>query len=153
MGTFFAKNGETNPIATESTMFVEEGVRRGAVLRVGGLRVGFMGTGYGDGGGLGKGCVAGGGGQAGKREALDSSLRSERHHPAPTPGCPPARARRRGWSRCPLTRSRCSASRGHYQLGAPLIDLFLDSLERHSVERESARSHSRVDSQNPGVWH
>ena len=59
-------------------MFVEEGIRRGAVLRVGGLRVVFMGTGYGEGGGVGKGCVwQGGGGQVGKREALDSSLRSE----------------------------------------------------------------------------
>ncbi len=59
-------------------MFVEEEIRRGAVLRVGkrtsrqgragvwtllrigGLRVGFMGTGYGEGGGMGKWLVAGG---------------------------------------------------------------------------------------------
>ena len=64
-------------------MFVEEEIRRGAVLmvgkrasrqgragvwtllRVGSLRVGFMGTGYGESGGVGKGCVAGG--QAGRR--------------------------------------------------------------------------------------
>ena len=41
-------------------MFVEEEIRRGAVLRVGGLRVGFMGTGYWEGGGVGKGYVSGG---------------------------------------------------------------------------------------------
>ena len=42
-GNFLSKNEETNPIAMESTMFVEDGIR----LRVGGLRIGFMDTGYG----------------------------------------------------------------------------------------------------------